>query len=340
MMTSIVRILQKREVAIAIVLVLCMLFIGFVNPAFWQPANLFSLVKSNIVIGILALGVMLIMLSGGIDVSAPTFAIAAMYLTIKGMNAIGYDGIWLPFVAATLIGLALGFVNAFFVHRLRINPLIVTLGTSGMVRGFLLGVVGTSMINVTELPKALIMFGRTDLVVIENSYGGSSGLTAMVLLYLAVAVGLFLVLRYTLIGRSVYAVGGDAEAAHRAGFNLRRTMLFVYGTAGALAGFAGLLHSSMSWLADPRDFMGLELEVIAAVVLGGASIFGGRGSVLGTMLGVFILVMIKNSLVIMHVDSTWQKVVIGLIIIVATAITAWRDRAARSRVSGLTGAST
>lgn len=340
MMVFIMRMLRKREVAIAVVLLLCMLFIGLVNPAFWQPANLFSLVKANIVIGILALGVMLIMLSGGIDVSAPTFAIAAMYLTIKGMNALGYDGIWLPFAAATLIGLGLGIINAFFVHRLRMNPLIVTLGTSGMVRGFLLGVVGTSMINVTEMPKSLIMFGRTNLVVIENAYGGSSGLTAMVLLYLAVALGLFLVLRYTLIGRSVYAVGGDPEAAHRAGFNLRRTMLFVYGTAGALAGFAGLLHSSMAWLADPRDFMGLELEVIAAVVLGGASIFGGRGSVLGTMLGVFILVMIKNSLVIMHVDATWQSVVIGLIIIIATAITAWRDRAAHSRASELTGAST
>jgi simple sugar transport system permease protein len=82
----------------------------------------------------------------------------------------------------------------------------------------------------------------------------------------------------------------------------------------------------MIWLANPRDFTGLELEVIAAVVLGGASIFGGRGSVLGTLLGVFMLVMVKNSLIIMKVDTTWQKVVVGLIIIIATAITAWRDR--------------
>ncbi|OWP38277.1 ABC transporter permease subunit, partial [Pseudomonas nitroreducens] len=85
-------------------------------------------------------------------------------------------------------------------------------------------------------------------------------------------------------------------------------------------------HSGMIWLANPRDFVGLELDVIAAVVLGGASIFGGRGSVLGTMLGVFMLVMVKNSLIIMKVDTTWQRVAVGIIIIIATALTAWRDR--------------
>ena len=99
-------------------------------------------------------------------------------------------------------------------------------------------------------------------------------------------------------------------------------------TAGALAGFAGLLHSSMIWMANPRDFVGWELDVIAAVVLGGASIFGGRGSVLGTMLGVFILVMIKNSLILMGIDTTWQRVVVGLMLIAAVALTALRDRKA------------
>jgi simple sugar transport system permease protein len=131
-----------------------------------------------------------------------------------------------------------------------------------------------------------------------------------------------------MIGRSVYAYGADAEAAKRVGFNTGRTMIFVYCTAGALAGFAGLLHSSMIWLANPRDFVGLELDVIAAVVLGGASIFGGRGTVLGTVLGVFILVMIQNSLILMGIDTTWQRVVVGGMLIAAVAVTALRDRRA------------
>ena len=101
-----------------------------------------------------------------------------------------------------------------------------------------------------------------------------------------------------------------------------------YVTAGALAGFSGLLHSSMIWLANPRDFVGLELDVIAAVVLGGASIFGGRGTVLGTVLGVFILVMIQNSLILMGIDTTWQRVVVGAMLVAAVTVTALRDRRA------------
>ncbi|CAO3454401.1 ABC transporter permease [Azospirillum sp.] len=318
--------LRRSETVIAGILLLAMVLIGTINPAFWQLDNLFSLMRSNVIIGIMALGVLLVLISGGIDVSFPAFAVAAMYLTIKGMLALGYNGVVLPLLAATLMGLLLGAVNGFFVYKFRMIPLIVTLGTSAMVRGFLLGVVGTSMININKMPTALIDFARTDVISVTKADGTTYGLTAMVLIYLGLAVAMHLVLRYTMIGRSAYALGGDPEAARRAGFDLRKTIFFIYCVAGALAGFAGLLHSGMIWLANPRDFVGLELDVIAAVVLGGASIFGGRGSVLGTMLGVFMLVMVKNSLIIMKVDTTWQLVAVGLIVIVATALSAWRDR--------------
>jgi simple sugar transport system permease protein len=318
--------LRRSETVIAGILLLAMVLIGTINPAFWQLDNLFSLMRSNVIIGIMAMGVLLVLISGGIDVSFPAFAVAAMYLTIKGMLALGYNGVVLPLLAATLMGLAFGAVNGFFVYKFRMIPLIVTLGTSAMVRGFLLGIVGTSMININKMPTALIDFARTDVVSVTKADGTTYGLTAMVLIYLGLALAMHLVLRYTMIGRSAYALGGDPEAARRAGFDLRKTIFFIYCVAGALAGFAGLLHSGMIWLANPRDFVGLELDVIAAVVLGGASIFGGRGSVLGTMLGVFMLVMVKNSLIIMHVDTTWQLVVVGLIVIAATALSAWRDR--------------
>ncbi|CBS89753.1 ABC transporter permease [Azospirillum lipoferum] len=318
--------LRRSETVIAGILLLAMVLIGTINPAFWQLDNLFSLMRSNVIIGIMALGVLLVLISGGIDVSFPAFAVASMYLTIKGMLALGYNGVVLPLLAATLMGLLFGAVNGFFVYKFRMIPLIVTLGTSAMVRGFLLGVVGTSMININKMPTALIDFARTDVISVTKADGTTYGLTAMVLIYLGLALAMHLVLRYTMIGRSAYALGGDPEAARRAGFDLRKTIFFIYCVAGALAGFAGLLHSGMIWLANPRDFVGLELDVIAAVVLGGASIFGGRGSVLGTMLGVFMLVMVKNSLIIMKVDTTWQLVAVGLIVIVATALSAWRDR--------------
>jgi simple sugar transport system permease protein len=242
------------------------------------------------------------------------------------MVALGYDGVLLPFIAASVIGVLLGTFNAFIIERFRMIPLIVTLGTASIVRGLVLGLLGTSIVNINKMPKELIAFGKQDLVSVTAQNGATVGLTAMVLVYIGVAVVMHIVLRHTMMGRSVYAYGGDPESARRAGVNTRRTIYFVYCTAGLLAGFAGLLHSSMIWQANPRDFIGLELDVIAAVVLGGASIFGGRGSVLGTMIGVFTLVMIKNSLILMKVDTTWQRVVVGVIIIAATAITAWRDR--------------
>ncbi|QND52280.1 ABC transporter permease [Phyllobacterium sp. 628] len=317
---------RRSEFIIACILFAAMIIIGLINPAFWSLDNLFGLLRSNVIIGIMALGVLVVMISGGIDVSFTAFAAAAMYLTIKVMVYYGYDGVVLPFIAATLIGLVLGAFNAFFIHTFRMIPLIVTLGTGSVVRGLLLGLVGTSVINIDKMPQQLINFAKTDLVSSTSATGTNFGLTAMILIYIGLALVTHLFLRYTIIGRSIFALGGAPEAASRVGFNTRKTLIFVYCFAGALAGFAGLLHGSMIWLANPRDFAGLELDVIAAVVLGGASIFGGRGSVIGTLLGVFMLVMVKNSLIIMKVDTTWQRVVVGLIIIVATALTAWRDR--------------
>lgn len=326
-MSGLARALRRHpELMVAAVLVAAVLVIGTVNPVFWQPANIFSLLRASVVTGILALAVLLVMLSGGIDVSFPAFAIAAMYLTVKAMIAWGFDGVILPFLMASGIGLGLGLVNAAFVHYLRMIPLIVTLGTGTAVRGFILGVVGTSQINIGQMPPGLIDFARGEVLQVTQADGSMAGLSSMVLVYAAIALAVHLMLRHTMLGRGIYAMGGGMEAARRVGFNTRRITFLIYGLAGALAGFAGLLHGAMIWTANPRDMVGLELDVIAAVVLGGASIFGGRGTVVGTMLGVLTLVVITNSLIILGIDTTWQRVVVGLIVIAATAVTAWRDR--------------
>jgi len=317
---------RHPELMVAAVLVLAVVVIGTINPVFWQPSNIFSLLRASVITGILALAVLLVMLSGGIDVSFPAFAIAAMYLTVKAMIAWGFDGVVLPFLMASGIGLCLGLVNAVFVYYFRMIPLIVTLGTGTAVRGFILGVVGTSQINIDQMPPLLIDFARSELFTVANPDGSPAGLSAMVLVYAVIALLVHLMLRYTMMGRSIYALGGGEEAARRVGFNVRRTTFFIYGLAGVLAGFAGLLHGAMIWTANPRDMVGLELDVIAAVVLGGASIFGGRGTVIGSVLGVLTFVVITNSLIILGVDTTWQRVVVGLIVIAATAVTAWRDR--------------
>jgi simple sugar transport system permease protein len=323
------RLFRRPETVIGLIVILAMISIGIANPAFWDLENFFGLLQSNITIGIMALGVMLVMISGGIDVSVPAIAVAGMYLTVNGMLLTHYNGVFLPFLVSTLIGLLLGGLNAVLVHKFKMIPLIVTLGTASIVRGLVLGIVGTSQINIDRFPKCLIQFTKGNIYTIVKPDGTTSGLTSMLLIYLGVALAIHILLRYTMLGRSVYAMGGAPESATRVGFSLKKTTFLVYCISGALAGFAGMLHSSMIWLCNPRDFVGMDMQVIAAVVLGGASIFGGSGSVAGTMIGVFMLVMVKSSLILMKVETTWQLVVLGTILIVATALSALRDRKQR-----------
>jgi monosaccharide ABC transporter membrane protein, CUT2 family (TC 3.A.1.2.-) len=238
-----------------------MIVIGVINPAFWQADNLFNLMRSNVVIGIMALSVLTVMISGGIDLSFPAFAVAAMYLTVIAMNAVGYQGVVLPFVGATLIGLVCGLANAFFIHTFRMIPMIVTLGSASVVRGLLLGLVGTSIINIDRMPPSLIAFGSSTVDI------GGSKLSLMIFIYLGIAVMMWLFLTRTMAGRAV-RLWRRRRVRQARRLQHRRTVYLVYGLAGALAGFAGLLHASMIWLANPRDFVGYELDVIAAVVLG------------------------------------------------------------------------
>jgi simple sugar transport system permease protein len=145
----------------------------------------------------------------------------------------------------------------------------------------------------------------------------------------------WLILDYTMLGRGIYAIGGAREAAARAGFNVRRIQYFIYGYVGLLSGIAGMTYGSLNRQANPQDIVGLELNVIAAVVLGGATLTGGRGTVIGTLLGVTLVVIANNSLILIGVPSAWQRVVIGVIILVGTGLPAIRDRRRASRLVGL-----
>jgi simple sugar transport system permease protein len=144
-----------------------------------------------------------------------------MYLTVRAMVEWGFGGVLLPFAMAALVGLLFGAVNAFFVHTVRMVPLIVTLGTGAVVRGFLLGFVGTSVVNVGQMPPALVEFGRASLLDWTAADGSRVSLSAAILVYLGLALAVHLLLSRTLPGRGLYALGGDAEAAKRVGFDVR-----------------------------------------------------------------------------------------------------------------------
>jgi simple sugar transport system permease protein len=309
---------------LGIVVVVCV-SIGAANPAFLSIGNVFDLVKSSVTLGILAVGLLVVLVSGGIDVSFPAIAAACMYVTCTlALRAAWLDHMVLLLAIAMTLGMALGCANAALISFFRLPALIVTLATASVIRGAVLEFVGTR--NITNLPSAMIAFSRLSLWDRPTPGGDASGLTFSLAFLIAAAVLTAAILRGTVVGRGIYALGADASAAERVGFNLRRIHFVVYGLMGGLAGMAGLIHASTIRNANPKDLAGLELTVIAAAVIGGASLTGGRGGVAGTLLGVALLVIVTRSLLLVGVPPEWNAVVLGLLIIVSTTVTALQSR--------------
>ncbi len=318
------RLLSSRELLLAGVIVALAIVFGLLAPQFFSPAHIFGIGRSAVVIGIMSLGLLLVLITGGIDVSVSATAVASMYIATVVLTELDYQG---PFVAAAalacLIGCCFGIVNAFLVSALKLPSLIVTLGTLTLFRGGLLAFVGTERLRV--LPAQMSEFSTSQLFSVELA-GRQGSLHVSVLIIIVLALLLAWMLRSTGLGRSMYAVGDSEEAATRLGVAVNRTRFTAFALAGALAGLAGILSGALNQAADPFTLAGLELEALAAVVLGGAAVTGGRGTVLGTMLGVLLITMVGVSLVLVGIPSAWRQVFVGLFLLAGVGIPAWRRR--------------
>lgn len=320
------RILRRNETLVAVTIVGLSLVIGLNNPTFFTIGNVFDLLRSSIVMVIFAMGVLIVIVSGGIDVSFTAIGIFALYSTVKLLKAYAPDSpIWVGFLLAAAIGLGLGLINAFFIAQFKLPTLIVTLGTMGLFHGFLLFAIGNQIIR--DVPPPMTAFARSALVRIPLERGVAN-LHPAILIATVVIAFVWWLLRYTMLGRGIYALGGAREAAERAGFNVTRIQYFIYAFVGLLSGIAGMTFGSLARQANPQDLVGTELNVIAAVVLGGAQLTGGRGTVVGSILGVILVVIANNSLILIGVPTVWQRVVIGLIILIGTGLPAIQARRA------------
>lgn len=332
-MPNIRNFLLRQEVIVAITIVLLALIIGSINPAFFSTQNLFRILRATIIVGMFSMGVLIVLISGGIDVSFPAIAAFSMYVTVIFIRDSGIDNLLLSFVLAGGVGILLGLVNAVFIALFKLPTLIVTLGTLSLFRGVLLFFVGSERIRLAEISPTLSDLSRANLLTVENPNGGLANLHLTFAFLIILAVVVWVLLRYTMLGRSIYAIGGDREAAERVGFNIRRTQFFIYAFVGLVAGITGLVFSALSREADPFSIVGTELDVIAAVVLGGASIMGGRGTVIGTLLGVLLITLISSSLVLLGISSDWQRFVVGLMIIIGTSIPVLQARLSKRRAA-------
>jgi simple sugar transport system permease protein len=317
---------SPNELFLVIAILVLSLIIGLSNPVFFSIATPFDLVRSSLIEILFALGLLLVLVSGGIDISFPIVGIFAGYSSVVIMQSYGLDtySLWIPLILAVIVGAILGSINALLIAGFGLPTLIATLGTAGMFRGFLLTYVGSAFIS--NIPLGLDQFSKADLFSVETGQGTLARLHVLIIPVLILAVAIAFLMRRTMFGRTIFAIGGSEESARRMGMNVRWAKAQVYILVGMLSGVAGILYISLQRKADPYDLAGTELEIIAAVVLGGASIMGGYGTVTGTILGVMLINLIKDNLILLGIPGSWQRAAVGLMLLIGVISQAISDK--------------
>lgn len=313
---------QSNETYIFLVLIVLSIIIQVRSGQFFTSNNLVDLASALIVPGLFAIGAFVVILSGGIDVSFPALASLSMYAVTRYLVDNNYEGgMFLPIIMVIVIGALLGAFNGALISFLSLPPLIVTLGASSIFKGVMQGVLAS--VQIAVIPKGMSKFGTSALFVAKNPQSGltSKMPVAFLALLIVLAIAYFL-LKYTMFGRGIYAIGGNETSAQRAGFNVKLIKFMLYVGVGMVASLAGLIRVCMMTQAHPTNMLGMEMMIIAGVVLGGTAITGGSGSLTGCMLGTILVVMVQNSLILLGVPTFWQGFFLGLLILIGTGVSA------------------
>ncbi len=308
------RVFKSYEFFLFCLLVVIWVVIGLINPAFFSFLTLLDMIRIQTIPIILALGLLPVLIYGGIDMSFVAIAALASYPIHIYLLGIDYQGgAWLYFLAALIIGLVVGLFEGFLVNKYKLNIFNMSLGMNMLIYGANLFFVG-SYENQTMTP-ALRGWNMKFLFTVENAASIQSGLHIAFLIILAVAIPMHLFLKYTVIGRGIYAVGSDRSVATRTGFNIKRITYVVMVLLGVISGLGGITFSAISTAFYPNLLFKNTIQMFAAVVLGGASITGGRGTVIGTILGAILIGLVNQALVYLAISTQWFDAIIGLVFI-------------------------
>lgn len=309
---------KRKEFGIILIVLVLSVLLTFISDAFLRADNIIDFLRSNAVIGIMAFGMLPVLISGGIDLSvSSTIALCAVVIG-KFMLAFPNSNPFVVILIAMFAGALVGLLNGLIITKFNIPPIVATLGVMTIILGGVL--LYTGGVWISGLPTWFKAFGDFKIGTIPTSNGGTTGVPMQVVIFALAGVLTSLVLRYTLIGRGIYAVGGSVSSAIRVGYNVNKILLFIYMWSGMLTGLAAAVHISIVGQVDPNTYSGYELDVISTVVLGGASTMGGVGTVFGTVLGVVLMAILKNGLILAKIPTFWQKVVMGMVIVIAVSV--------------------
>jgi ribose transport system permease protein len=300
-------------------LIAILVFFSFASPYFFTPSNLVGILVAATVTGILALGTTFVIVAGGIDLSIGTGMILCGVMTGVFLTYWGWP-VWAGVTAAVLFGGLIGFVNGFNVSVLGLPPFIATLGMMLVASGLSLVISGTKPIYFKEHPDFQLLMNLSVIPGARFPLG--------VLIFLVLTVVSATLLGKSIVGRYAFSIGSNEAATALSGVNVVKWKITIYSIAGLFVGIAGVLAASRLSSAQPVGGMGLELEAIAAVVIGGTSLQGGRGSITGTVVGSLIVAVLTNGLRVTAVPQEWQSVVVGCVILVAVYVDRLRRKGA------------
>ncbi len=322
------KIVRSNEFIIFVILVVLSLIIGWINPAFYSVATVFDILRASIVYFIMAYGVLPIIIAGGIDISFVAIAAMSSYTVHMFLINRGYQGgILVYFILGCLLGALAGLLNGVLVTRFKLPVFDVSLATFTMWYGFTLFFVGATA-NF-DLPKGTVGYYARFLITHQDPNVGTTGLHESFLYVVILGLFIWWMLKYTTLGRGVFAMGGNREVAIRSGFNVNRIQLTLFVIMGVFSAIAGITQGFLSRYFNPVLFITQPLDVLAAIILGGAAITGGSGSVIGTTLGVLLIQLINRALILTGIQVEWQRLVLGIILIIFTAIPSIRTLRAR-----------
>ncbi|MBB3930302.1 ribose/xylose/arabinose/galactoside ABC-type transport system permease subunit [Kaistia hirudinis] len=306
---SIGRILRQREASVALMIIAVVIFLSFANEYFLTPRNILNVGRQASVVAIVALGQALVIIARGLDLSVGS--VLGLSAVVSAFVAQATGNQVLALGAGLGTGIVVGLVNGLLFTRLNINPFIATLGTLSVARGLALLITGGIPIPYAGWAQWL---GAGKIVEVPVSL--------ILMLLLALAFHIFAT--HTRIGRNIYAIGDSPKAARLAGINVEGTRLLVFVLCGLLAGLGGIILAGNLASANPDLGRGYELDVIAAVILGGTALSGGRGTIYGVVLGALLMALLSNAFVLLGISAHWQVVTKGLVIILAVGIDGFR----------------
>jgi ribose transport system permease protein len=301
------------QLAAAGALIVVFVFLSLASPVFLSADNLFNIGVQTSYTAVIAIGMTLVIITAGIDLSVGSVAALSGVVGVVLMANAGWPVV-LAILGGILAGAICGLVNGLLVSVAGLNPFIATLGMLSVARGLVY--IPTNAKAVFGAPDSFLLLGQ----------GVIGAIPIPIIVVAVVAIIGYIVLSRTKLGRYAYAMGSNREAARLSGIPIKRYLTVVYVISGALAGFGGMIASSQVASGQPNFGMGLELDAIAAAVIGGASLFGGQGTVVGTLIGAFLIALIRNGSVLLDVNIYYQQVIIGVVIWVAVLWDQYRRR--------------